>query len=242
MQDKKYFWLKLNKDFFKQHEIRIIEETENGKDYILFYLKLLVESISHEGNLRFNDTIPYNDKMLATITNTNIDIVRSAIKVFTELKLMEVLDDGTIYMTETIKMIGTASGTESAIKKREYRLNKRLENTLLDKPRTKCPTEIELEKDIEIEIYKFKKPTIEEIKSYCKERNNNVNGDKFYDFYESKGWKIGKNSMKDWKACVRTWEQDKVSTTPSWYGKDIKKEEMTEQEIKELEETMKGFE
>jgi len=107
MNNKKYFWLKLNKDFFKQHEIRIIEETENGKDYILFYLKLLVESISHEGSLRFNDTIPYNDKMLSTITNTNIDIVRSAIKIFSELKLMEILDNGTIYMTETSKMIGS---------------------------------------------------------------------------------------------------------------------------------------
>ena len=114
---KKYYWLKLKQDFFKQHNIRIIEEMENGKDYILFYLKLLVESISHQGHLRFSDTIPYNDKMLATITNTNVDIVRNAIKVFNELNLMEILDDGTIYMTETQKMIGNE--TDWARKKRE---------------------------------------------------------------------------------------------------------------------------
>jgi len=57
--NKKYFWLRLNKDFFKRHDIQIIEGMENGKDYVLFYLKLLTESISHEGELRFNDTIPY---------------------------------------------------------------------------------------------------------------------------------------------------------------------------------------
>ena len=83
--NRKFYWLKLNKDFFKRHDIRIIEEMENGKDYILFYLKLLLESVNHEGHLRFSETIPYNEKMLSVITNTNIDVVRSAMKVLAEL-------------------------------------------------------------------------------------------------------------------------------------------------------------
>lgn len=53
----------------------------------------------------------------------------------------------------------------------------------------------------------FTKPTIDEIQDYCIERNNNVNAAQFYDYYESNGWKVGKNSMKDWKAAVRTWER-----------------------------------
>ena len=53
----------------------------------------------------------------------------------------------------------------------------------------------------------FKKPTIDEVKNYCILRNNNIDADAFYDFYESKDWKIGKNKMKCWKACVRTWER-----------------------------------
>jgi len=116
---KKYYWLKLHKDFFKRHDIRIIEDMPNGKDYVLFYLKLLVESIGHEGELRFNETIPYDENMLATITNTNIDVVRSAVKIFRELKLMEMYEDGTIFMGEVQKMIG--SQTEWAEKKRIYR-------------------------------------------------------------------------------------------------------------------------
>ncbi len=54
---------------------------------------------------------------------------------------------------------------------------------------------------------KFVKPTVPEVKAYCDERKNNINPEQFIDFYESKGWYVGKNPMKDWKACVRTWEQ-----------------------------------
>ena len=52
-----------------------------------------------------------------------------------------------------------------------------------------------------------KRPTLEEVEAYCKERNNRVNPQAFIDYYSSNGWKVGKNPMKDWKACVRTWEQ-----------------------------------
>jgi hypothetical protein len=58
----------------------------------------------------------------------------------------------------------------------------------------------------------FKPPTADDVKSYCLERNNFVNAETFIDFYESKGWMVGKNKMKDWKACVRTWE--KTNTKP----------------------------
>ena len=70
--NRKFYWLKLKHDFFKRHDIRILEEMENGKDYILFYLKLLLESISHEGQLRFSETIPYNEKMLSVINDLSV--------------------------------------------------------------------------------------------------------------------------------------------------------------------------
>jgi len=54
---------------------------------------------------------------------------------------------------------------------------------------------------------RFKKPEISEIREYCTERNNNINAETFFNYYESKGWMIGKNKMKDWKASIRTWEQ-----------------------------------
>lgn len=54
---------------------------------------------------------------------------------------------------------------------------------------------------------RFVKPTVEQVADYCRERGNNVNAKHFVDFYEAKGWLIGRNPMKDWKAAVRTWEQ-----------------------------------
>lgn len=56
---------------------------------------------------------------------------------------------------------------------------------------------------------KFQKPTIPEIAAYCMERGNNIDPEEFFNFYESKGWVIGKSPMKDWKACIRTWERNK---------------------------------
>lgn len=118
-KDKRYYWLKLKRDFFKRHDIKIVESLPNGKEYILFYLKLLCESVDHDGSLRFSDKIPYSEEMLATITNTNVDIVRSAVKLFSQLDMIEVLDDGTYFMNQVEDMIG--SETYWAEKKREQR-------------------------------------------------------------------------------------------------------------------------
>ena len=54
---------------------------------------------------------------------------------------------------------------------------------------------------------RFVKPTLEEVKEYCIERNNNIDAENFIDYYNSNGWKVGKNPMKDWKATIRTWER-----------------------------------
>ena len=155
-ETKKFYWLKLKRDFFKRHDIRIVEAMPNGKDYILFYLKLLLESIDHEGTLRFSDTIPYNEQMLSVVTNTNIDIVRTAMKLFIELNMMQVFDDQTIYMTEVDKLIGSSADNDNANRVRRCREKKKqlaLQN--VTDTITKCneskSIEKEIEKDKEIE-------------------------------------------------------------------------------------------
>ena len=72
---------------------------------------------------------------------------------------------------------------------------------------------ININKKENIKRKSFTKPTIEEIQQYCTERNNGINAEAFYDFYESKNWYVGKNKMSDWKACVRTWERRKDTNT-----------------------------
>lgn len=69
-------------------------------------------------------------------------------------------------------------------------------------------TEVSIGKDrIGKNRYIFTPPSVDEVRAYCKERGNDVDAQRFVDFYEAKGWMVGKNKMKDWKACVRTWER-----------------------------------
>lgn len=64
----------------------------------------------------------------------------------------------------------------------------------------------------------FTPPSVEEVKAYCRSRGNGISSEEFIDFYAAKGWMIGKNRMKDWKAAVRTWEQRRKNTSPQKKG------------------------
>lgn len=88
-----------------------------------------------------------------------------------------------------------------------------------ERPRTP-PKDKEKEKDKDKDISfppdgvkdnaRAHRPTVEEVAAYCRERGNSVDAERFVDFYASKGWKVGNQPMKDWKACVRTWERREV--------------------------------
>ena len=82
---------------------------------------------------------------------------------------------------------------------------------------------------------RFIKPTLSEIEQYCIERNNNVNAEQFFDYYESNGWKVGKNSMKDWKAAVRTWERNR-------YDRPVKSKNSKDAAMNVVKELMEEYE
>jgi len=89
---------------------------------------------------------------------------------------------------------------------------------------------------------RFTPPTLEEVKAYCIERKNKVDAEKFIDFYESKGWMVGKNKMKSWEASVRTWEKkdsDKKSIKNSNNRFQNFEGELDKQDNKTIEERMK---
>lgn len=178
----KFYWLKLKRDFFKRHDIRIVEAMPNGKDYILFYLKLLCESVDHNGELRFNDSIPYNEEMLSTITDTNVDVVRSAIKIFVQLDMIEILDDGTLYMAEVQKMIGSAVDNDNANRQRAFRERQR--QMQLDMPAEKEERYASVTKS-------------NESKNKSKNKNKNINTiDRFEEFWKVYPKKVSKVSAQ----------------------------------------------
>lgn len=117
--EKKKYWLKLDKNFLKSPQMKVIKSMPNGKDYIIFYLSLMLESVETVGHLRFTALVPYNAEMLSAITDTNVDIVRNAIQIFCELGLMQIFDDGTIFLPEVPSITGKES--ESAERVRKYR-------------------------------------------------------------------------------------------------------------------------
>ena len=226
--NKKYYYLRLKDNFFDSDELKILESMKDGYLYSNILLKLYLRSLKNDGKLVVNERIPYNAEMLASVTGHQVGTIKQALSMFKELGLIEVLENGAIYMLDIQNFIG--KGSTEADRQRLYdrriseerKQNKLTQSRNLEEicKKSTPEIEIELEKDIEIEkeIHssakstttkrkRFEKPTISDIEQYCIERNNNVNAEQFFDYYESNGWKVGKNSMKDWKAAVRTWER-----------------------------------
>ena len=119
MSEKKYYWLKLPKDFFKRHDVKYIESLPDGHRIVLVYLQLMVESIDHDGELRFSPKIPYSEEMLASVLGIDIDILKTSMKVLKELELVKVSKNGTIILEKVKNMVGFES--EWARKKKAYR-------------------------------------------------------------------------------------------------------------------------
>ncbi len=152
IEDKRYYWLKLKNDFFERPEIRYVEVMQDGKEYILFYLKLLCKSVEYKGLLKLNDNIPYNLDMLSIVTNTDRGTIEKAIEVFTNLKMMELMDDGTYFMLESEKMMG--SETYWAERKRQQRAKQdKTGQCPSDVPTLSSVSKEEREIDLETDLY-----------------------------------------------------------------------------------------
>lgn len=253
--NKKYYYLRLKDNFFDSDELKILESMKDGYLYSNILLKLYLRSLKNDGKLVVNERIPYNSEMLASVTGHQVGTIKQALSMFKELGLIEVLENGAIYMLDIQNFIG--KGSTEADRQRLYdrriseerKQNKLTQSRNLEEicKKSTPEIEIELEKDIEIEkeIHssakstttkrkRFEKPTLSQITQYCLERNNNVNAEQFYDYYESNGWKVGKNAMKDWKACVRTWERN-------GYDKPIKKKNNKQDTLNDMRDLMNEY-
>ena len=151
----KYYWLKLDRYFFKRHDICIMEDMPEGKLLVLFYLKLMVEAIDHEGALRFSDSVPYTEAMLASVTKTDAEFVKKALQLFTELGIVEVLEDKTLYLREVAKLLD--GETFAAKRQRELR-EKRNRVTMSPDCRPEKETEKDKESDTERDTDSFTEP------------------------------------------------------------------------------------
>lgn len=189
--NKKYFYMRLKENFFDSDEMRILESLPDGYLYSNILLKMYLRSLKGEGRLMFNDLIPYNVQMLATLTGHKVGVVEKSLEIFQQLGIIEILDNGTIYMLNIQNFIGKSS-TE-ADRKREYdrkiSTEKRIScestgdfseksPTFLREKSEKCTPDIELEKNIDKNNKDIvgKKPTTDppykEIIDYLNKKTN----------------------------------------------------------------------
>lgn len=166
MAEKKYYWLKLPRNFFGKHYIKILRAKENGELLVLFYMWMLTEAIDHEGRLRYSEDIPYDEEMLAEASGFALHIVTQALQQFTKLQLVITESDGTLFMPKSIEMIGSESASVQRV--REYRERKNskekkpetVENTESNDNVTKCNSDVQksnIEKELEKELEKENK-------------------------------------------------------------------------------------
>lgn len=166
MAEKKYFWLKMPRNFFEKHYIKILRAKDNGDLLVMFYIWMITESIDHEGKLRFSEDIPYDAEMLAEASGFALQIVTQALQQFSKLQLVVTESDGTLFLPKSLKMIGAESA--SAQRVREYREKEKNktkptetpENTECNERVTESNVDVQkgnIEKELEKELEKENK-------------------------------------------------------------------------------------
>lgn len=254
-EPKRYFWLKLHKDFFQRKEIKRLRKIAGGDTYTIIYLKMLLRSIMSDGKLYFDGLEDDFASELALDLDEKEENVQITIQYLLKSGLLEMCSDEEYYLPDTKDSTGCETAVASRVRKHRERKKALQCNADVTQVKQLCNGEIEKELEIEIELEKdieiekeihssakstttkrkrFEKPTLSQITQYCLERNNSVNAEQFYDYYESNGWKVGKNSMKDWKACVRTWERN-------GYDKPIKKKNNKQDALNDMRDLMSEY-
>lgn len=148
--NKKYYYLRLKDNFFDSDEMKILESMKDGYLYSNVLLKLYLRSLKNDGKLVVNDRIPYNSEMLASVTGHQVGTIKQALSIFKDLGLIDVLENGAIYMLDIQNFIGR--GSSEADRKRAYRQRIEIDRTNVRQISDKTPPEIEIEIEKELEI------------------------------------------------------------------------------------------
>lgn len=216
-------WFKVTTNVFDDKKIRLIESMPDGDTILIIWFKMLALTAESNANglILLTKNMPYTDEMLCTYMNRKDTTVRMALDTFRKFGMIEDIDAQGILISNWNKHQNVAGlekiKEQNRIRQRRYRENQRL---LLD---TKEEEKKEDTKIIDNRAYnvdsdvmrnvtpkkkRFIKPTLQQLNDYRLEKNLIVDNDKFMDYYESNGWKVGKNAMKDWKAAMRNWARN----------------------------------
>ena len=243
MSGKRYYWLKLQDGFFTSKRIKKLRKLAGGDTFTIIYLKMQLLAMKTDGYLKWTGLEEDFAAELALDLDEEEDNVKITLSYLQNCGLIETSDGVSFYLPYAVEN----TGSEGSSAKRMRDLRNR-QASLCDTAVTPAlrlsdgekEIEKEIEKDIEIEReYKadkppraprFTPPTLEEVKAYCEERDNGVDPQRFIDYYETRGWMLGKTKMKDWRAAVRTWERGsgKKSDKDGFYRDSVSDDELEE--------------
>lgn len=239
--NKRFYWLKLKENFFEEDTISWLEEQENGKEYCLFYLKLCLKSLKTDGILIRNVgelLVPYDIKKLAEMTHTDIDTARVSMEIFEKIGLIQILENGEIYLTQLENMVG--SETTKAETMRRLRSQKKIEGNIVTKmlPRERVrERDKEIEKDIEIELedkirHKFGTYgrihlTDKQYQKLIEDFSKEVVDTKINQLDEYVEMNNNKNKYKNFNLVLRK------AIRENWFDNNNTKQQKTNREIKE---------
>ena len=220
-------WIKIATGIFDDEKILLIESMPEADAIIVIWFKLLTLAgkQNNDGVFILNDKIPYTDEMLSTIFRRPLQVVRMALNVFEQFGMIEIVNETiTIPNWEKHQNMDGLEKIREQNRKRVARYRERqkqlecnvtvtsrnaIDKNRLDKNR-KENNKVKPARNVI-------PPTLEMVRGYIEENGYNVDANAFMDYYESKGWMVGKTKMKDWQASVRNWHRNssqKKSTNP----------------------------
>ena len=226
MTTKRYYWLKLKKDFFDNLRMKKLRSIAGGDTYTIIYLKMQLLSLQDEGILYFEEIENTFEEEIALAISENVEDVKITINYLMASNLLKQVDENSYELIETKSCI--VSETDKAEYMRQLREKKVLKikensnnvTTMLQNV-TKCYTDIDIYKDKNInkeniKRKKFIPPTIEEVNLYIKEKQLKVDGQKFFEYFTEGGWKDSKgNQVKNWKQKLLTWNRYADKSVPN---------------------------
>ena len=239
-EGKRYYWLKLKDDFFASRRIKKLRKIPNGDCYTIIYLKLQLLALKTEGYLYYEGLEESFAAELALDLDEEPENVAITLEYLIRTQLAQLSADGReLYLP----WVTENTGSEGAGAQRMRNLREREGVLVLpaapcdavlsqcDEVLSQCDTLVTERKsksqsqskskreDTETETIAakpqcvFKRPSLQDVIEYCREKGYRMNPEEFIDHYDANGWKVGRTPMKDWKAAVRNWERREL------YGK-----------------------
>lgn len=270
--NKKYYYLKLKENFYDSEQMIILQNMQDGYLYSDILMKLYLRSLKTNGKLMFNNLIPYTPSVLAQVVRHQVGTVEKALDLFQQLGLIEILENGAIYMLDIQNFIGKSSTEADRI--RNYRQEIKQEQIectnvqeMYDKSTPKIEKEIELEKDIDIEkenIYEYIESNFGRTLSPIEVEEIEQWEDNDLTRYAIKQAVLnGAYSIKYITRILYNYQKQNIRTVqeaqekeknyikgktpvkeekPEWFDKELKNEELTDEEKQEVDNMLEDIE